>query len=138
MTHLVERLAQLRRYLDHAIALRPRVLDAAVLERDLTLHNDVLYTLLQICQLVVGIAGELASRRGRSFADYTEAIRALSADARFDRELVRGLERLPDFRNVLVHEYVQLDLGRMVVALGELEPVERFLQTVREMEAAQD
>ena len=47
------------------------------------------------------------------------------------RALVRGLERLPGFRNVLVHDYVALDLGRVIEALDDLEPVERFLQAAR-------
>ena len=36
--------------------------------------------------------------------------------------MVVPLERLPGFRNVIIHEYVALD---------ELEPVERFLEIVR-------
>lgn len=35
MTYLVERLAELKRYLAHARTLRPRVPDTAALERDL-------------------------------------------------------------------------------------------------------
>lgn len=39
------------------------------------------------------------------------------------------------FRNVLVHEYVQLDLERAVDALARLEPVDRFLEVVAAMES---
>jgi hypothetical protein len=46
MSFLVERLVELRRHLDHLYALRPRVGSAADLERDLSLHNDVLFSLL--------------------------------------------------------------------------------------------
>ena len=45
MSRLVERLAELRRHLDHLRGLRPRVTDAETLRRDLSLHNDVLYSL---------------------------------------------------------------------------------------------
>jgi uncharacterized protein with HEPN domain len=71
MTFLVERLAQLRRHLDHLRELRPRV-------------------------------------PGRA-----------------------ALERLPGFRNVLIHEYVALDLERVVEALNDLEPIEEFARLVR-------
>ncbi len=107
------------------------------LERDLSLHNDVLFSLLTVCQLVIDVAGELSARRGDGFEDYTGAIRNLARDARFPPELVRALEPLPGFRNVLVHEYVALDLRRVVDALDNLDPVERFLEVVRALESGE-
>lgn len=130
--YLVERLADLRRHLDHLRSLRPRVTDAQALEQDLSLHNDVLFSLLTVCQLVIDIAGDLSARRGDRFADYTEAVRNLGRDRRFPADLVRELERLPGFRKVLVHEYVALDMNRVVEALDRLEPIERFLEIVRD------
>lgn len=134
MTFLVERLAELRRHLDHLRMLRPKVQGPESLAGDLSLHNDVLFSLLTVCQLVIDIAGELAARRGDRFEDYTEAVRRLERDARFPPELVAHLERLPGFRNVLVHEYLELDLQRVVEALDGLGPVEEFLEIVRDLE----
>lgn len=135
MTYLVERLAELRRHLDHLRELQPRVGgDRAALDRDLSLHNDVLFSLLMVAQLVIDIAGELSARRGDRFEDYTEAVRNLARDSRFAPVLVSALEPLPGFRNVLLHEYVPLDLGRVVDALGQLEPVEQFFEIVRRLE----
>ena len=135
MTYLVERLAELRRHLDHLREIRPRVTGRQALERDLSLHNDVLFSLLTVCQLVIDVAGDLAARRGDRFEDYTEAVRSLARDARFSPELVRKLERLPGFRNVVIHEYVALDLDRVVEALDDLGPVEDFLEAVRALAA---
>lgn len=106
MTYLIDRLAELRRHLDHLSHLRPRV-------RDLSLHNDVLFSLLPVCQLVIDMAGELSARRGDRFEDYTEAVRNLERDDRFSPELVKQLERLPGFRNVVIHDYVKLDMNRV-------------------------
>ena len=133
MTYLVERLAELRRHLEHLRVLRPRVTDAEALERDLSLHNDVLFSLLTVCQVVIDVAGELSSRRGERFEDYTEAVRNLARDPRFPPDVVRELVRLPGFRNVLVHEYVALDMARVMEALNRLEPVERFAAVVRDL-----
>ena len=72
------------------------------------------------------------STRGQ-FQDYTQAIRNLARDARFPIELIRKLERFPGFRNVVIHEYVPLDMERVVEALDDLEPVELFLQTMRQI-----
>lgn len=136
MTYLVERLAELKRYLAHAHALRLRVPDTAALERDLSLRHDVLFTLLTLAELVIDVAGALSSRRGDWFEDYTEAIKNLVRDSRFAPELVGKLERLPDFRNVVIHEYVVLDLERVIAALNEIEPIERFVEVVAGIEAS--
>ena len=70
MTYLVERLAELRRHLDHLRDIRPRISDSLELRRNMSLHNDVLFSLLMICQQVADIAGELSARRGERFEDY--------------------------------------------------------------------
>ena len=51
-------------------------------------------------------------------------------------ELVAALEPLPDFRNVLIHEYVTLDLERVVEALGRLDAIDGFGEAVRQIEAS--
>src|SRR5205807_1790495 len=93
-------------------------------------------SLLTVCLVVIDIAGDLSSRRGERFENYTQAVRNLSRDSRFPPELVRALEPLPGFRNVLLHEYVALDLQRAVEALDRLEPVERFLAIVQRLDAS--
>jgi uncharacterized protein YutE (UPF0331/DUF86 family) len=138
MTFLIERLAELRRHLDHLRELRPRVMGADSLRRDLSLHNDVLFSLLMVTQLVIDIAGELSAQRGLRFGDYTEAVRNLGSFDQFDPELVEQLDRLPGFRNVVIHEYVGIDLDRAVMALDELDPLERFLTIVADLIVAQD
>jgi pimeloyl-ACP methyl ester carboxylesterase len=91
VTYVIERLAQLRRHLDHLRRLQPRVPDATALRSDLSLHNDVLFSLLTVTQLVIDIAGELAGRKGLRFEDYTEAVRALEAYDEFSPALVDRL-----------------------------------------------
>ena len=138
MTYLVERLVELRRHLDHLREIRPRVGGPESLQRDLSLHNDVLFSLLTVCQLVIDVAGELSARRGDRFEDYTEAVRSLAHDGRFSPALVGELERLPGFRNVLIHEYVALDMRRVVEALGRLDPIEQFVGIVREISSQEE
>jgi uncharacterized protein YutE (UPF0331/DUF86 family) len=43
---------------------------------------------------------------------------------------------LPGFQNILIHEYVDLDYGRVLEALEGLDPVERFVSAVAALEAA--
>jgi uncharacterized protein YutE (UPF0331/DUF86 family) len=134
MTFLVERLAELRRYLDHLRMLRGKVSDPVLLRDDLTLHNDVLYSLLTVCQLIIDIAGELSARNGMSFGDYTQAVRNLASIQPFSAELVEQLARLPGFRNVLIHDYVGLDMKRVMQALNELASIEEFVRVVAAIE----
>lgn len=94
MTYLVERLAELRRHLDHLREIRPRVDAPADLDEDLSLHNDVLFSLLTVSQLVIDIAGELSARAGHRFEDYTSAVRSLSRVEGFGPE-PRGRARAP-------------------------------------------
>ena len=67
----------------------------------------------------------------------TQAVRNLGALDEFSDDLIRELSLLPGFRNVLVHEYVALDLDRAVEALDRLEPVESFIEIVRRIESAE-
>lgn len=130
MTFLVERLKELRRYVDHLHRIRSRVRAPDDLATDLSLRNDVVHSLLMVAQLVIDIAGELSARNGLQFEDYTTAVRNLSRLGDFPEELVQRLALLPGFRNVIVHEYVALDLSRAVSALNELEPVDDFIRIV--------
>jgi uncharacterized protein YutE (UPF0331/DUF86 family) len=89
-----------------------------------------------VSQLVIDIAGELAARRGDRFEDYTEAVQHLARNPAFPADLVAELEPIPGFRNVIIHEYVSLDLNRVVEAFDRLEPIERFMETIRDIESA--
>jgi uncharacterized protein YutE (UPF0331/DUF86 family) len=137
MTFLVERLTELRRHLDHLRGLSPRIEGVASLERDMSLRNDVLFSLLMVAQLVIDIAGELSARRGLRFDDYTGAVRNLRQHEGFTEDVVAKLARLPGFRNVVIHEYVALDLERVLEALHDLEPVEQLVGLAAAIEGSE-
>jgi uncharacterized protein YutE (UPF0331/DUF86 family) len=133
MSRLVERLAELRRHLAHLRELRPRVLGAQQLRGDLSLHNDVLFSLMQVCQLVIDMASDLAAQRGLRYEDYTSSVKSLALFPEFPPRLVDDLEKLPGFRNILVHEYISLDFERVIEALDRLAPVEEFANRVADL-----
>jgi uncharacterized protein YutE (UPF0331/DUF86 family) len=132
---MIDRLAELVRHLQHLRDIRPRVKRAEDLDQDLTLHNDVLYSLQTVCQAVIDIASELSARHRLRFDDYTQVVRNLTAFPEFSPSMIRELEKLPAFRNVLVHEYVALDFNKVVEALNRLEPLEEFVKIVHRMSA---
>jgi uncharacterized protein YutE (UPF0331/DUF86 family) len=134
MCPVIDRLAELFRHLDHLRQLRPRVTGPEVLSQDLSLHNNILRSLQTVCQVVIDVASELSARRKLHFQDYTEAVRNLAVFSEFPTAMVRELEKLPAFRNVLVYDYFALDFTRVVEALDRLEPIEEFAEAVRRME----
>ena len=136
MTFLVERLAELRRYLTHLRELQATVPSAAALEMDLARRNDVLFSLLMVSQLVIDIAGELSSNQQMPFDDYRGAITNLRWMAGFSPEVVTALELMPGFRNALVHDYIRFNLDRAAAAVHALDPVEEFVRVVSNIEAA--
>ncbi len=81
--------------------------------------------------MVIDIAGELCSRRGITFTDYTEAVRNLSAYTELPATVIQELEPLPGFRNVLIHDYIRFDLHRVIDALDRLDSVDEFAAFVR-------
>ena len=68
----------------------------------------------------------------------TDTIRGLTQDPSFPPTLVEELVRLPGFRDIVIHEYVSLDLDRVVEALDRLEPIGQFGEIVRRLEASSD
>jgi uncharacterized protein YutE (UPF0331/DUF86 family) len=98
----------------------------------MTLHNDVLFSLLAVAQLVIDVAGELSSQGGHSFEDHTTAVRNLGRldGDDFPPEMVEELARLPGFLNILIHEYVGIDYDLVLRALDHLDPIEQFVQKV--------
>jgi uncharacterized protein YutE (UPF0331/DUF86 family) len=129
-------LADLRKHLAHLYDLKPRIESARSLTADLTLHNDVMFSLLMVCQLVIDISAELSSRKQLPYDDYTEAVRNLRKVGGFRDEVVAALEKLPGFRNVLMHDYVRFDLDRAVSAIRSLEAVDEFARQVADIEAS--
>lgn len=123
---LTERLAELRLHLNHLREIRPEVRGPESLMKDLSLRNDVFHSLQTVCQVVIDVSGELCARAGLPFQDYTEAVRNLARIGPFPISLVKELEPLPGFRNVLIHEYAGIDPARVIEALDRLEPIEAF------------
>ncbi len=130
MSYLAERAAELRRQLAHLEELQARVPNPTALDEDLSLANDVRYALLVVCQRVIDIAGELSTRRGLRFEDYSEAVRNLAIYEEFPDALIRRLEPLPALRNSLVHGTPPDDSHRLFDFLGKLDGAERFVQAV--------
>jgi len=134
MSPIIDRLLELRLHLEHLQELRPRVTGVEVLRDDLSLRNDVLHSLQTVCQVVIDVASELSARHKLRFQDYTGAVQNLTAFPEISPRMVRDLEKLPGFRNVVIHEYVSLDYALVIKALERLGVVEEFAEAVRRLD----
>ena len=127
---MADRIAELRAQLEHLRLLQARVATAGQLKQDISMRNDVLFSLMMAAQLLIDISAQLSSEMNAPFGDYTEAVRNLGRLAWIPEGLVGTLERLPGFRNIVIHEYVGLDYDLVLAALGRLEPLEEFVRLV--------
>ena len=138
MTFLIARLATLRKHVEFLRSIRPQVHGPDALESNQALQNEVLFSLLVISQSVIDIAGELAGRRAIPFNDYRGAVRALKQVPGMPGDLVDRLDRLPGFRNVVIHEYIELDWGRVIEALDNMDTIEAFARIDAHLEEESD
>jgi uncharacterized protein YutE (UPF0331/DUF86 family) len=72
------------------------------------------------------LAGDLRE----STDEYREIPERLLARGVIAAETARRLEGLSGFRSILVHEYADIDLGRVVLGLGRLDDLEAFVADV--------
>lgn len=134
MSPLADKLAELTQLLGHLQTIRSRVGGTEALAGDLSLRNDLLFSLLMVSQLVIDVCSSLSVTAGLTFDDYTQAVRNVRRLHWMPDDVADALERLPGFRNVVIHEYTELDYELVVRALDRLEPIERFARLVAEQE----
>lgn len=72
----------------------------------------------------------LAGEFRESTDEYREIPERLLGRGVISAETARRLESLSGFRNILVHEYAGIDLGRVVLGLSRLDDVESFVADV--------
>jgi uncharacterized protein YutE (UPF0331/DUF86 family) len=93
---------------------------------------------LQLCaQNALDIATHLAASAGRDAPDYASAIDQLGLLGALPADFARRFRGIAGFRNILVHGYLVLDIGRMHRLLNEqlddfrvfAAHIERYLKT---------
>lgn len=92
-----------------------------------------------IAEMIFDIGAHILSSIYREYRDeYEEIIRGLSAKKIISQDLAKGLEGFGGFRNVLIHEYIELDSKKVYEALtGKLDILERFKKEIAEWVARQ-
>ncbi len=85
------------------------------------------YGLLESIQIIIDLACELVSRRNLgSPASYRECIQILVQYDLLEAELAETLEKMVGLRNLLVHDYDEIDIARLTPLLNRLDDLRAF------------
>ena len=89
---------------------------------------------LQLCaQNALDIATHLVSAAGLDIPDYRSAIDRLAQLGILSGDFAARFRRVAGFRNVLVHDYMEVDLERVAgILAGGLEDFEEFARCIDE------
>lgn len=118
----LERLEELLETLDAARSRGRAALDSDVREE---LHVE--HALQLAIQACIDIGAHLVSELGLPTPDdYGQIFDSLGRAGRIDRDLAARLSRAVGMRNLLVHEYLDIDLDRVWEALGNLDDLRSF------------
>ena len=99
---------------------------------DWKLQRIIERTLQMMIETCADIASHIASDRGmRTPTSYADAFKVLSENNIINEELCVIMEKMAKFRNVVVHQYEQVDAEIVVLILRKhLEDFERFKEAV--------
>ena len=73
----------------------------------------VLYELQRAIQNVLDLGSHLLADRGKVVAEYSEIFSTLAQEGVIPADLGERVRGLGGFRNVIIHDYVELDLDRV-------------------------
>lgn len=118
----------------HVARLRGKMpLDPAALAADESLRNDVCFDLIQAVQACIDLAVHACSHEALGVPDGPASAFALLAQAGLlDAPLATRLVRAAGLRNLVVHQYANVDTARLAGAIGDgLPDLDAFVCALR-------
>lgn len=96
-----------------------------------TLEWSLRYGLFETIQITIDLACHVAARHNfGSTKSYRECIESLCTFHVLDEELCIRLKRIVGLRNILIHEYVKVDVGQLYAYLNNLEDFRGFAERI--------
>ena len=97
-------------------------------ERDQMWLDAVKYLFITVIEGCVDVAQHVAASEGHAAPDTNaDAIRSLARHRIIGSDLGDSLGRAVGFRNVLVHQYLEVDDDLVIAALERLDEFDRFI-----------
>jgi uncharacterized protein YutE (UPF0331/DUF86 family) len=125
----------MREFLDDLAA--PDLTDVAVLRDDRRARNTAERALTQLVELAVSINSHIAATAlGRAPRSYSDSFRAVADCGVISAELAEFLLPSAGMRNILIHEYFEINLEKVAAAVaagsGRLSAISSLRGRVRE------
>jgi uncharacterized protein YutE (UPF0331/DUF86 family) len=118
---IVSRLERLRDYMKTLKVIR--AYDLERFKNDVFVHATAERYLQLAIECLLDIGNHIIADQGLRKPDtYAEILEILAENKIIPRNLYRELEGMAAFRNVLVHDYLRLDLGKVYSVLREKLP----------------
>lgn len=111
---IVRRLVVMRRLLDHLESLE--IADGRDLA-DLAIQLQVERVLTQLVNLASEINAHVAAATGLAPEDYRQGFDRMAEEGFLTRELAAELKPSVGMRNILIHQYVEVDLAQVADAV---------------------
>ncbi len=101
------------------------------IQNDITKEWALRYGLLESIQIVIDVACHLTVHNNLGNADtYAECIELLHKFDYISKALKEDLIKMTGLRNILVHEYVAVDVSRLYDLLNKLDDFKTFAEAV--------
>ncbi len=125
-----ERLKRLEHHIRSLEAFRHRYTREAI-ATDEHIQWGLCYGLFEAIQMVINIACHLVSARNLGTpSTYGECVDLLETYEYVDADMAQRLRSMIGLRNILIHEYVRVDIDKLVDYLDHLDEFRAFLKAV--------
>lgn len=126
-----ERLKQLEKNVAELKKIKDRHQEEDI-QKDIQKEWALRYGLLESIQIVIDISCHLVVHQNLGNADtYAECIELLYRFDYLDESLKKRLIKMTGLRNILVHEYVKIDAGRLYHLLHQLDDFKAFAMSIK-------
>lgn len=100
--------------------------------QDMHLDWALRYGLFEAIQIVIDISCHVVNRHHLGApASYAECVDLLRRAGYLDEDLAVAVAGMVGLRNILVHEYVQVDPERLYELLSRLDDLRQFVERIR-------
>ncbi|MEJ5350912.1 MAG: DUF86 domain-containing protein [Melioribacteraceae bacterium] len=103
-------------------------------KKDLRLQWIIRYGLFESIQIVIDVSCHLVTKLNLSSPkSYYDCIKKLNNEKILSNDLTEKLHRLIGLRNILVHEYVEIDIEKLFYYLENLDDFRKFVEEVKDI-----
>ncbi len=91
------------------------------------------YGLFESIQIVIDIACHVVNKFNLGNPkSYGECIESLQNEKYIDNELALKLKGMIGFRNILIHDYIEIDLKKLYAMLSNIDDFKYFISTIKQ------